>query len=136
MSHPANFSFRLNTLFSLIILTKQDHLLFWIIRLIQIEVYDRINKGGYIKDHKASSVVLNYINIVMLFTLADKMLSDRQNVNVSFCFSSFFIDTCNTLVKCLFLYVVCVCLVMLTREQCQLVLIRNTASLEFSAMIF
>ena len=36
-------------------------------------------KGGYIMDHKASSVVLNYINIVMLFTLADKMLSDRRN---------------------------------------------------------
>ena len=48
----------------------------------------------------------------------------------------FFIDTCNTLVKWLFRYVVCICLVMLTREQCQLVLIRNTASPEFSDLIF
>ena len=63
------------------------------------------------------------------------MLSDRQNINVSFCFSSFFIDTCNTLVKWLFLYVVCVYLDMLTREQCQLVLIRNTESCEFSAKV-
>ena len=97
--------------FSLVALIKQDHLLFGNIRLIQIELYDRTNKGGYKMAHKVFSFILNYINIVMLFTLADKTLSDRRNVNVFFffflflfLFFSFFIDTCNTLVKWLFPY--------------------------------
>ena len=49
-----------------VVLIKQDHLLFGNIRLIQIKVYNRTNKGGgYIKDHKTSTIILNYINIVI-----------------------------------------------------------------------